>query len=73
MSYLFQVMDYFSLELMLFMKMTAESIFKVVGDTLEIERACRINLKYNETDCAQMDDGNHTEIQVNFGFIIIYS
>ena len=49
---------------MLFMKMLAESNYKVVADTLEIDRVCRINLNYTEEECEVMDDGNHTDIQV---------
>lgn len=46
------------------MKMMAEGNFRVVGDTLEIDRVCRVNLNFSQEDCMAMDDGNHSEIQV---------
>ena len=49
---------------MLFLKMVAESNFRVVADTLEIDRVCRINLNFSNDDCMHMDDGNHSDIQV---------
>ena len=52
------------LEPVLFLKMTAENIFIVVADNLEIERICEVNLGIPSENCSQMDDGNHTEIQV---------
>ena len=53
-----------TLEPMLFLKMMAEGNFRVLGDNLEIDRVCRINLNYSHEDCMIMDDGNHSEIQV---------
>ena len=55
---------------MLFLKMVAESNIRVVGDTLEIDRVCRINLNHSSDDCMAMDDGNHSNIQVLFIFYI---
>jgi len=52
------------LEPMLFLKMVAESNIRVVADTLEIDRVCRINLNFSNDDCMNMDDGNHSDIQV---------
>ncbi|KAK7070538.1 hypothetical protein SK128_007787 [Halocaridina rubra] len=54
-----------TLEPMLFLKMVAESNYAVVGDTLEIQRVCLVNLNYSAEDCNDMDDGNHTDIQVS--------
>ncbi len=54
-----------TLEPMLFLKMMAEGNFRVVGDTLEIDRVCRVNLNFSQEDCVAMDDGNHSDIQVN--------
>ncbi|XP_063602532.1 lysosomal proton-coupled steroid conjugate and bile acid symporter SLC46A3-like [Penaeus indicus] len=53
-----------TLEPMLFLKMVAEGNYGVVADTLEIDRICRVNLNYSQEDCLNMDDGNHTEVQV---------
>ena len=49
---------------MLFLKMVAEGNVIVIADTLQIERACRVNLNYSQEDCLSMDDGNHSHIQV---------
>lgn len=49
---------------MLFLKMVAEGNVIVIADTLQIERACRVNLNYSQEDCLSMDDGNHSQIQV---------
>ena len=53
-----------TLEPMLFLKMMAEGNVRVVADTLEIDRVCRINLNFLPEDCQVMDDGNHSDIQV---------
>lgn len=57
---------------MLFLKMVAEGNFKIMADTLEIDRVCRINLNYSEKECQMMDDGNHTEVQVKWWHIKLY-
>lgn len=49
---------------MLFMKMLAEGNLVVVADTLEIDRVCRVSLNFTEEECAAMDTGNHTDVQV---------
>lgn len=54
-----------TLEPMLFVKMLAESNLGVVADTLEIDRVCRVNLNFSEDDCQNMDDGNHTDVQID--------
>lgn len=53
-----------TLEPMLFLKMVAEGNVVVIADTLQIERACRVNLNFSQEDCVSMDDGNHSQIQV---------
>lgn len=58
-------MSHVTLEPMLFLKMMAEGNFRVVGDTLEIDRVCRVNLNFSQEDCMAMDDGNHSDIQVS--------
>ncbi|RXG57879.1 Proton-coupled folate transporter [Armadillidium vulgare] len=58
-----RVFSSITLEPMLFLKMVAESNYKVVGDTLEIDRICRVTLNYTDEECKAMDDGNHTDIQ----------
>lgn len=59
-----QVTRNVTLEPMLFLKMIAEGNYKVVADTLEIDRVCRINLNFTQEECANMDDGNHTDVQI---------
>lgn len=54
-----------TLEPMLFLKMVAEGNYGVVADTLEIDRVCRVNLNFSREDCQRMDDGNHTDVQVD--------
>ncbi len=49
---------------MLFLKMMAEGNVRVVADTLEIDRVCRVNLNFSAEDCLLMDDGNHSVVQV---------
>ncbi|XP_042205766.1 solute carrier family 46 member 3-like isoform X2 [Homarus americanus] len=53
-----------TLEPMLFLKMLAEGNYGVVADTLEIDRVCRVNLNFTEEECAHMDSGNYTHVQV---------
>ena len=53
-----------TLEPMLFVKMVAEGNVRVVADSLEIDRVCRVNLNFSAEDCLNMDDGNHTDVQV---------
>lgn len=60
-----KVMNHVTLEPMLFLKMMAEGTFRVVGDTLEIDRVCRVNLNFSHEDCMAMDDGNHSDVQVS--------
>jgi hypothetical protein len=57
-------MRHVTLEPMLFVKMVAEGNTIVIGDTLEIDRVCRVNLNFSQEDCMAMDDGNHSDIQV---------
>ena len=63
-------LEMITLEPMLFLKMVAENIFIVVADNLEIERICEVNLKYPKENCSVMDNGNNTDIQVNFILLI---
>jgi hypothetical protein len=58
------MLGHVTLEPMLFLKMVAEGNVIVIADTLQIERACRVNLNYSQEDCLSMDDGNHSQIQV---------
>lgn len=53
-----------TLEPMLFLKMMAEGNFVVVSDTLELDRVCRVNLNFTEEECANMDTGNYSDVQV---------
>lgn len=57
-------MSHVTLEPMLFVKMIAEGNTIVIGDTLEIDRVCRVNLNFSQEDCMAMDDGNHSDVQV---------
>jgi len=50
---------------MLFFKMVAESNIRIVADTLQIDRVCRINLNFSNDDCIAMDNGNHSNVQVD--------
>ena len=59
-----KAINHVTLEPMLFLKMVAEGNTIVVGDTLEIDRVCRINLNFSQEDCMAMDDGNHSDVQV---------
>lgn len=59
-----QAMSHVTLEPMLFVKMIAEGNTIVIGDTLEIDRVCRVNLNFSQEDCMAMDDGNHSDVQV---------
>ncbi|KAK3860995.1 hypothetical protein Pcinc_032990 [Petrolisthes cinctipes] len=52
------------LEPMLFLKMMAEGNFGVVADTLEVQRICRLSLGYSDDNCTNMDDGNHSDVQL---------
>ena len=54
---------------MLFFKMVAESNLRVLADTLEIDRVCRVNLNFPKNDCLAMDDGNHSDVQVHLLFM----
>lgn len=58
-----KAMGHVTLEPMLFLKMVAEGNTIVIGDTLEIDRVCRVNLNFSQEDCMAMDDGNHSQIQ----------
>ena len=49
---------------MLLVKTIAEGNLKVVADTLQIDRYCRVDLNFSAGDCDAMDDGNHTSVQV---------
>lgn len=51
---------------MLLLKMFAESNAKIVALSLETERVCRVNLNYTTEECAALDDGNNTRIQVRY-------
>ncbi|XP_071543096.1 probable peptidoglycan muropeptide transporter SLC46 [Panulirus ornatus] len=53
-----------TLEPMLFMKMLAEGNLVVIVDAMELDRVCRVNLNFTEEECAAMDSGNYTEVQV---------
>ncbi|KZS15946.1 Uncharacterized protein APZ42_018382 [Daphnia magna] len=66
-----KAMGHVTLEPMLFLKMVAEGNTIVIGDTLEIDRVCRVNLNFSQEDCMAMDDGNHSQIQVNDFFFFI--
>lgn len=50
---------------MLFLKMLAEGLVKVVVKNLEIERVCRVNFGFSEQDCLYMDSGNRSHVQVS--------
>lgn len=58
---------------MLFLKMLAEGNFKVVADTLEIDRVCLVNLNFTEEECANMDKGNYSDVQVSPSIFSMYS
>ena len=61
----FQGLRRVPLEPMLFLKMIAEGNFKVVADTLEQDRACRINLNFTEEECdGWIQDDNLTYVKV---------
>ncbi|XP_071543459.1 probable peptidoglycan muropeptide transporter SLC46 isoform X1 [Panulirus ornatus] len=64
MRFIKEVMKNVTLEPMLFMKMLAQGNFVVVADTIEIDRVCRVNLNFTEEECAAMDSGNYTKVQV---------
>ncbi|EFX77638.1 hypothetical protein DAPPUDRAFT_247259 [Daphnia pulex] len=57
------MLSHVTLEPMLFLKMVAEGNVIVIADTLQIERACRVNLNFSQEDCVSMDDGDHSQIQ----------
>ncbi|XP_076030078.1 putative peptidoglycan muropeptide transporter SLC46 isoform X2 [Oratosquilla oratoria] len=58
----YHVLSNIRLEPMLFLKMVAESNFKVVADTLELERICLVNLGYSKDECDHMDT-DHSDVQ----------
>ncbi|XP_069938913.1 probable peptidoglycan muropeptide transporter SLC46 isoform X1 [Cherax quadricarinatus] len=59
-----QVMKNVTLEPMLFLKMMAEGNYKVVADTLEIDRVCRVNLNFTKEECINMDSDNYSDVQI---------
>lgn len=61
-----KILQHVTLEPMLLLKMFAESNARVIAWTLETERVCRVNLNHTAEECAAIDDGNHTHIQVSF-------
>lgn len=63
-AHLLEVFRGVTLEPMLFLKMMAEGNFKVVSDTLEQDRVCRINLNFSKEECdSWIDNANFTYVK----------
>ncbi|XP_045619638.2 lysosomal proton-coupled steroid conjugate and bile acid symporter SLC46A3 [Procambarus clarkii] len=53
-----------TIEPIMFLQYTAYYTQLVIRDNLKLERFCRVTLKYPAEECAQMNDGHHTDLQV---------
>ncbi|KAK7060092.1 hypothetical protein SK128_009925, partial [Halocaridina rubra] len=53
-----------SIEPMVFVKYMTDRIYVEVQHNLKLERFCTQSLNYTDEECLLMDDGNHTDMQV---------